>query len=155
GSQVVPWRKTSLAPTGDHRHTAAGCAISGGTVLKPPPPEAVETSVMTPRFVRVEHDGRPRWGTIRPESDAIDLIGSAPIPLAGAKLLAPCEPTKILGVGTNYRAHALEMNKPLPDEPLLFSKPPSALCAPGEAIVRPRGFQRTDFEGELGVIIGR
>jgi len=111
---------------------------------------------MTPRFVRVEHDGRPRWGMILPGAGEIDLIGSGRVPLAGAKLLAPIEPGgKILGVGTNYRAHALEMNKPLPDEPLLFMKPASALRAPGEPIVRPRGFQRTDYEGELGVVIGR
>jgi 2-keto-4-pentenoate hydratase/2-oxohepta-3-ene-1,7-dioic acid hydratase in catechol pathway len=64
-------------------------------------------------------------------------------------------PGKILGVGLNYRAHAAEVGKPLPDEPLLFLKPPSALLPSGAAIVRPRGFARTDFEGELGVVIGR
>lgn len=64
-------------------------------------------------------------------------------------------PSKILGVGTNYRAHAVEMGKPIPAEPLLFMKPPSAVIGPGEAIVRPRGFERVDFEGELGVVIGK
>jgi 2-keto-4-pentenoate hydratase/2-oxohepta-3-ene-1,7-dioic acid hydratase in catechol pathway len=67
----------------------------------------------------------------------------------------PVRPSKIVCVGTNYRAHAVEMGKPLPDEPLLFMKPPSALIGPGEAIVRPRGYQRVDFEGELAVVIGR
>jgi len=62
---------------------------------------------------------------------------------------------KIIGVGTNYRAHAVEMGKPIPDEPLLFMKPSSALLADGDAIVRPRGYQRVDFEGELGVVIGK
>lgn len=62
---------------------------------------------------------------------------------------------KIIGVGTNYRAHALEMGKPIPDEPVLFMKPASALLADGAPIVRPRGFERVDFEGELGVVIGR
>lgn len=62
---------------------------------------------------------------------------------------------KIIGVGTNYRAHALEMGKPIPDEPVLFMKPASALLADGAPIVRPRGYQRVDFEGELGVVIGR
>jgi len=62
---------------------------------------------------------------------------------------------KIIGVGTNYRAHALEMGKPLPDEPLLFFKPHTALLADGAPIVRPRGWQRVDFEGELSVVIGR
>jgi 2-keto-4-pentenoate hydratase/2-oxohepta-3-ene-1,7-dioic acid hydratase in catechol pathway len=64
-------------------------------------------------------------------------------------------PTKILGVGLNYRAHAAEMGKPLPDEPLFFMKPPSALIDHGEAICRPRSWQRVDFEGELGVVIGQ
>lgn len=64
-------------------------------------------------------------------------------------------PTKILGVGLNYRAHAQEMGKKLPDEPLFFMKPPSALVASEAAIVLPRGFQRIDFEGELAVVIGR
>jgi 2-keto-4-pentenoate hydratase/2-oxohepta-3-ene-1,7-dioic acid hydratase in catechol pathway len=67
----------------------------------------------------------------------------------------PNRPAKILGVGLNYRAHAAEMKKALPDEPLFFMKPSSALIGPGEAIVRPRDWQRMDFEGELGVIIGR
>jgi 2-keto-4-pentenoate hydratase/2-oxohepta-3-ene-1,7-dioic acid hydratase in catechol pathway len=72
-----------------------------------------------------------------------------------ARLTAPIRPSKILGVGTNYRAHAIEMGKPLPDEPLLFMKPPSAVIGDGEAIVRPAGSWRVDFEGELGVVIGK
>jgi 2-keto-4-pentenoate hydratase/2-oxohepta-3-ene-1,7-dioic acid hydratase in catechol pathway len=64
-------------------------------------------------------------------------------------------PSKIVCIGTNYRAHAAEMNKPVPDEPLLFMKPPSALAAAGEPIVRPRGYARVDFEGELAFVISR
>jgi 2-keto-4-pentenoate hydratase/2-oxohepta-3-ene-1,7-dioic acid hydratase in catechol pathway len=64
-------------------------------------------------------------------------------------------PSKIVGIGINYRAHAAEMGKPLPEEPLLFLKPPSALIGPGEPIVRPAGYARVDFEGELCVVIGR
>jgi 2-keto-4-pentenoate hydratase/2-oxohepta-3-ene-1,7-dioic acid hydratase in catechol pathway len=63
-------------------------------------------------------------------------------------------PGKVLGVGLNYRAHAAEMKKALPDEPLLFMKPSTAIIGPDEPIVRPRGWQRMDFEGELGVVIG-
>jgi 2-keto-4-pentenoate hydratase/2-oxohepta-3-ene-1,7-dioic acid hydratase in catechol pathway len=47
------------------------------------------------------------------------------------------------------------MGKPVPAEPLLFFKPPSALVAAGEAVVRPRGFARVDFEGELALVMGR
>jgi 2-keto-4-pentenoate hydratase/2-oxohepta-3-ene-1,7-dioic acid hydratase in catechol pathway len=64
-------------------------------------------------------------------------------------------PSKILGVGLNYRAHAIEMKKQLPEEPLFFMKPPSAILANGAAIVRPRGYTRMDFEGELAIVIGR
>ncbi|HET9626416.1 MAG TPA: fumarylacetoacetate hydrolase family protein [Kofleriaceae bacterium] len=65
-------------------------------------------------------------------------------------------PSKIIGIGMNYRTHALEMGTgSLPDEPLMFLKPRSALIASGEPIERPAGFARVDFEGELGVVIGQ
>jgi 2-keto-4-pentenoate hydratase/2-oxohepta-3-ene-1,7-dioic acid hydratase in catechol pathway len=63
-------------------------------------------------------------------------------------------PSKIIGIGTNYRAHAVEMGKPVPEEPLIFLKPPSALLPDGGAIQRP-AYDRVDHEGELGVVIGR
>jgi len=64
-------------------------------------------------------------------------------------------PSKIIGIGVNYRAHAVEMGKGLPEEPLMFLKPRSALIASGEAIERPGGYERVDYEGELGVVIGQ
>jgi 2-keto-4-pentenoate hydratase/2-oxohepta-3-ene-1,7-dioic acid hydratase in catechol pathway len=64
-------------------------------------------------------------------------------------------PSKIVGIGLNYRAHAAEMGKGLPEEPLLFFKPPSAMIAGGEPIERPAGYERVDYEGELGVVIGQ
>jgi len=64
-------------------------------------------------------------------------------------------PSKIIGIGVNYRAHALEMGKGLPEEPLMFLKPRSALIASGDAIARPAGYERVDYEGELGVVIGQ
>jgi 2-keto-4-pentenoate hydratase/2-oxohepta-3-ene-1,7-dioic acid hydratase in catechol pathway len=63
-------------------------------------------------------------------------------------------PSKIIGIGVNYRAHAVEMGKGLPEEPLMFLKPRSALIPDGAAIERPAGFERVDYEGELGVVIG-
>jgi 2-keto-4-pentenoate hydratase/2-oxohepta-3-ene-1,7-dioic acid hydratase in catechol pathway len=64
-------------------------------------------------------------------------------------------PSKIIGIGVNYRAHALEMAKGLPEEPLMFLKPRTAMIAAGEAIERPAGYERVDYEGELGVVIGQ
>lgn len=64
-------------------------------------------------------------------------------------------PGKIIGIGQNYRAHAAEMGKGIPEEPLMFLKPPSAIILDGAAIERPSGYERVDFEGELGVVIGK
>lgn len=63
-------------------------------------------------------------------------------------------PSKIIGIGQNYRAHAAEMGKGIPEEPLMFMKPPSALIVDGAPIERPAGYERVDYEGELGVVIG-
>src|SRR5687768_7634550 len=64
-------------------------------------------------------------------------------------------PSKIIGIGQNYRAHAAEMGKGIPEEPLMFLKPPSAIISDGMPIERPALYERVDFEGELGVVIGR
>ena len=64
-------------------------------------------------------------------------------------------PSKIVGIGLNYRAHAAEMGKGLPEEPLVFLKPSSAMIPGGEPIERPGGYERVDYEGELGVVIGQ
>ncbi len=74
---------------------------------------------------------------------------------SGARLLPPCSPTKIVCVGRNYAEHAKEMGSEVPTEPTIFLKPPSSLIAAGDAIVYPRLTQRLDYEGELGVVIGR
>jgi 2-keto-4-pentenoate hydratase/2-oxohepta-3-ene-1,7-dioic acid hydratase in catechol pathway len=77
------------------------------------------------------------------------------IPLAQASLLPPVQPSKIVCVGRNYREHAAELGNEVPQEPLLFFKPPSSLLSPGGTILRPKVSARTDYEGELGVVIAR
>jgi 2-keto-4-pentenoate hydratase/2-oxohepta-3-ene-1,7-dioic acid hydratase in catechol pathway len=64
-------------------------------------------------------------------------------------------PSKIVCVGRNYRAHAAELGNEVPREPLLFMKPPSALVATGGAIVLPRVSSRVEHEAEIGVLVGR
>ena len=64
-------------------------------------------------------------------------------------------PSKIVCVGRNYAKHAAELGGQVPDEPLIFFKPPSSLIADGETIVMPSISQRVDFEGEIGVLIGK
>jgi len=69
--------------------------------------------------------------------------------------LTPCLPSKIVCVGLNYKLHAEETGKPLPEVPLIFLKPPSALLPPGGTILLPPQSQEVHFEGELAVVIGR
>lgn len=64
-------------------------------------------------------------------------------------------PSKIVCIGRNYPAHASELGNPLPGEPLIFFKPPSAMVASGESIVLPHESSRVEYEGEIGVVIGR
>jgi 2-keto-4-pentenoate hydratase/2-oxohepta-3-ene-1,7-dioic acid hydratase in catechol pathway len=58
-------------------------------------------------------------------------------------------------VGRNYREHAKEMGNEVPTTPLVFIKPASSVVANGDAIVLPKGIGRVDFEGEIGLVIGR
>jgi 2-keto-4-pentenoate hydratase/2-oxohepta-3-ene-1,7-dioic acid hydratase in catechol pathway len=78
----------------------------------------------------------------------------ATFPLSGVRLLAPVLPSKIIGIGKNYLAHAEEMSAYLPDEPLAFLKPNTAVIGPGEQIKLPEQSKRVDFEGELAIVIG-
>ncbi|GAA2573679.1 fumarylacetoacetate hydrolase family protein [Actinomadura fulvescens] len=77
-------------------------------------------------------------------------------PLADVRLLAPILPSKVIAIGKNYAEHAREMGGEAPAEPVLFSKPSTAVIGPGEAISYPEKLsQRVDYEGELALVIGR
>ena len=82
-------------------------------------------------------------------------VGQERLDIADIMLLAPCAPSKVIAVGLNYRGHAREMNMAIPDEPLLFMKPSTAVIGPEAPIVYPAMSQRVDYEGELGVVIGK
>ncbi|MBP2031060.1 2-keto-4-pentenoate hydratase/2-oxohepta-3-ene-1,7-dioic acid hydratase in catechol pathway [Methanohalophilus levihalophilus] len=69
-------------------------------------------------------------------------------------VLPPIIPSKIVCIGLNYRDHAKELHMDIPDEPLLFMKPSSAVIGHGEGIVYPSISQRVDYEAELAVVIG-
>jgi len=75
------------------------------------------------------------------------------IPLGKVTLLPPVTPSKIIAVGANYRNHAQEMGHRVPEEPLIFLKPPSAVVGPNDLIIYPRMSKRVDYEGELAFII--
>lgn len=80
-------------------------------------------------------------------------VGKSKVPISKVTLLPPVMPTKIVAVGANYRNHALEMGRPIPEEPLIFLMPPSAVVGPNDIIVYPRMSRRVDYEGELAFII--
>jgi len=75
------------------------------------------------------------------------------ISIGEVTLLPPVIPSKIIAIGLNYKDHAMERGKPLPEEPLIFLKPSSAVVGPKDIIVYPTMTKRVDFEGELAVII--
>ncbi len=75
------------------------------------------------------------------------------IPIGDVILLPPVLPTKIVAVGRNYKDHALEMGKPLPEEPMIFLKPSTSVVGPHDIIIYPKMSKRVDHEGELAVII--
>ena len=68
---------------------------------------------------------------------------------------AQSRPGKIVCVGRNYREHAKELGNEVPKEPLIFLKPPSSVVSEGEPIVLPGVSNRVEYEGEIGVIVGR
>ena len=75
--------------------------------------------------------------------------------LSEVKLLAPVTPSKVVGVGLNYKSVATAKGVPFPDTPILFLKPPSSIIGPGEAIVIQGNVKQAAFEVELVVVIGR
>ena len=117
------------------------------------------------RIARYEFEGQARYGLADPESGKVREIEGAPFNgvvatgvtrrLEEVRLLAPVVPGKIVAVGLNYKDHAREMGKKIPEEPLLFLKASSALNGPGGEIVYPPQSHRVDYEAELAVVIGR
>jgi 2-keto-4-pentenoate hydratase/2-oxohepta-3-ene-1,7-dioic acid hydratase in catechol pathway len=114
------------------------------------------------RIARVSYGGGISFGVI--EGEEVAELDGPPIgdlrytgkrvPLADCRLLAPTLPSKIVAVGLNYRDHAEEMGQTLPEEPLIFLKPGTAVIGPVDAIRKPPECQRLDYEGELAVVIG-
>jgi 2-keto-4-pentenoate hydratase/2-oxohepta-3-ene-1,7-dioic acid hydratase in catechol pathway len=113
------------------------------------------------KIYRYEHSKKILYGVLKremlhPVSGSVFgrfRVDKKGLPIGRVKLLPPIKPTKIIGVGRNYRAHSREMGNPLPEEPMLFLKPPSALIGPGGTILYPDASRRVDFEGELAVVI--
>ena len=85
-----------------------------------------------------------------------DNTGKLPLVPADARLGAPfARPSKIVCIGLNYKDHAEETNSPIPAEPIIFMKSTTALVGPNDQIVIPRSSEKTDWEVEFGIVIGK
>jgi 2-keto-4-pentenoate hydratase/2-oxohepta-3-ene-1,7-dioic acid hydratase in catechol pathway len=113
------------------------------------------------KIVRFKAGGKIRYGVLEGHQ-IVEYTGTPfgafkrgrkKLPLKQAVLLAPVIPSKIVAVGLNYADHAQEVNLPIPEEPLIFLKPSTALIGPDEPIVYPPISTRVDFEAELAAVI--
>ncbi len=96
--------------------------------------------------------------TLAPASlDRLRRTDPASLPLvAGMPRLGPCvgRVPKFIAIGLNYRQHAAETGAAIPKEPIIFMKATSSICGPDDDVVIPKGSQKTDWEVELGIVIG-
>jgi 2-keto-4-pentenoate hydratase/2-oxohepta-3-ene-1,7-dioic acid hydratase in catechol pathway len=115
------------------------------------------------RIVRYSREGQVGFGIL--EGETIAAVSPHPFaafeytgerfPTGEVRLLAPVLPTKVVAVGRNYAEHAREMGGEVPDDPVIFLKPSTAVIGPGDPIVHPGWVGRVDYEGELAVIVGK
>lgn len=119
------------------------------------------------RLARYAYQGEVRYGVVE-GSEVLQLPGhpfaapGQPLQTTGVahdldavRLLAPVLPSKVIGIGKNYAAHAAEMGGAAPEVPLMFLKPTTSIIGPDEAIVLPPESCEVHFEAELAVVIGR
>jgi 2-keto-4-pentenoate hydratase/2-oxohepta-3-ene-1,7-dioic acid hydratase in catechol pathway len=115
------------------------------------------------RIVRFEYQAQIQYGIREDENiwplkeppfneviETGDTISEAEV-----KILSPCQPSKIVALGLNYRDHAEELGLPLPEDPLIFLKPSTAVIGPEAEIIYPPQSTRVDYEAELGVVLRR
>ena len=116
------------------------------------------------KWVRFRHNGSIGFGTIAHSEISVhdgEMFGAhcatgATLQLGDVELLAPCTPSKIIGLWNNFHALAAKLQQPLPAEPLYFLKAPSSVAAPGAVLHRPTSYDgKVVFEGELGIVIGK
>ncbi len=118
------------------------------------------------KYVRLMREGTPTWGVL--EGETVRTLSKAPfeelaydgksLPLKDCKLLAPCEPTKLVCIGRNYYDHIAELRHMIdtsgtPEQPTLFLKGPNCLNHPEGTVHAPAFVTRLDYEGELAVVI--
>ena len=115
------------------------------------------------KFVRFLYQDEPRFALV--DGERVILVEGSPFStytetevveqFRDIQLLPPCQPTKVVCIGLNYRDHAQEFNLPYPSAPIIFIKPTGTVVGPGAPIVYPRLSKRVDYEGELAIVIGK
>jgi len=116
------------------------------------------------RIARFSDNGMPKYGVVdgpelavlsgHPLVDGYETSGER-VAIKEVKLLSPTLPSKIVCIGMNYSAHAKEIGQDVPDEPLMFFKPNTAVIGPGDQIHLPHQSQKVELEIELAVVIGK
>ena len=116
------------------------------------------------RIARFSDNGTPKYGVVdgpelsvlqgHPLVDGYETTGER-VAIKEVKLLSPTLPSKIVCIGMNYRAHAMEIGQDVPDEPLMFFKPNTAIIGPGDQIQLPPQSDQVELEIELAIVIGK
>lgn len=111
------------------------------------------------KVFRIKHHGAVFYATIEDNNFFKPLLSKSAekniYPIADCAILPIVVPSKIICAGLNYKAHASELNMDLPEEPMIFFKPPSSVIGNGDKIVIPAMSEQVDFEGELAIVIGQ
>ena len=115
------------------------------------------------KIIRFEHNGQIYLGSLHDETIYLltgDIFTGATetkekVSLGEVKVLPPVSPPKIIGIGLNYRKHIEESPFDPPEVPMMFLKPPSSIIGHLDHIVLPETSSRVDYEGELGIVIGK
>lgn len=115
------------------------------------------------KYLRFNYQNTVRYGLL--EHDMIRILDGTPftsytvtdtvIPYSAVELMTPCDYSKAICIGLNYRDHALEFQLPIPTDPVVFMKPSTAALAPGGVIHYPEMCKRLDYEAELAIVIGK
>jgi len=110
------------------------------------------------RVLRVQHQNHTFYASLH--GDELICLNKSlgftqPIPLRDVAVVPPVMPTKIICAAVNYPAHADEVGLAVPQEPVLFLKPPSAVIGTGMPIILPAASRRVDYEAELAVVMGK
>ena len=116
------------------------------------------------KYVRIMmNDGSESYGLL--EGDEVEILSGSPfseyrrmgekVALSSVRLLPPSPCSKALCIGLNYRDHAEEFGLPIPETPVVFMKPSTALIGQDDDIIYPEMCHRLDYEAELAVVIGR